>query len=144
MCLILSVVKLCNKNYLRILSVEDNFSNQKVINKMLNELGISSNCITNLFDGIKFVENLEKNNLYDIIFIDLKMPRLNGIEAVKEIQSKKLKKNAFFVAITATVTEDTIKECFKVGMDAFISKPIQISDLLNIIEIVINKNTDCI
>jgi signal transduction histidine kinase/CheY-like chemotaxis protein len=137
-------IKLCNKNYLKILSVEDNFSNQKVINKMLNELGISSNCITNLFDGIKFVENLEKNNLYDIIFIDLKMPRLNGIEAVKEIQTKKLKKKAFFVAITATVTEDTIKECFKVGMDAFISKPIQINDLLNIIEIVINKNTDCI
>jgi signal transduction histidine kinase/CheY-like chemotaxis protein len=139
-----ATTKLFNKNYLRILSVEDNFSNQKVINKMLNELGITSNCITNLFDGVKFVENLEKKNLYDIIFIDLKMPRLNGIEAVKEIQSKKLKKKAFFVAITATVTEDTIKQCFKVGMDAFISKPIQISDLLNIIEVVINKNTDCI
>ena len=132
------------KNYLKILSVEDNFSNQKVINKMLNELGVHSNAITNLFDGVKFVENLEKKNVYDIIFIDLKMPRLNGIEAVKEIQSKNLKEKAFFVAITATVTEDTIKECFKVGMDAFISKPIQISDLSNILEIVLNKNVDCI
>jgi signal transduction histidine kinase/ActR/RegA family two-component response regulator len=129
-----------NLDSLKILSVEDNFSNQKVITTMLNEIGISSNLITNLFDGIKFIENLEKDNIYDIVFIDLKMPRLNGIEAVKEIQLKNLKKKSFYVAITATVTEDTIKECFKVGMDAFIPKPIQINDLINIISIIIKKN----
>jgi len=129
-----------NLDSLKILSVEDNFSNQKVITTMLNEIGISSDLITNLFDGIKFIENLEKDNIYDIVFIDLKMPRLNGIEAVKEIQLKNLKKKSFYVAITATVTEDTIKECFKVGMDAFIPKPIQINDLINIISIIIKKN----
>jgi CheY-like chemotaxis protein len=129
-----------NLDSLKILSVEDNFSNQKVITTMLNEIGFSSNSITNLFDGIKFIENLEKDYIYDIVFIDLKMPRLNGIEAVKEIQLKNLKKKSFYVAITATVTEDTIKECFKVGMDAFIPKPIQINDLINIISIIIKKN----
>jgi CheY-like chemotaxis protein len=111
---------------------------------MLTEIGIPNNLITNLFDGVKFVENLEQKHSYDIIFIDLKMPRLNGIEAVKEIQSKNLKRNSFFVALTATVTEDTIKECFKVGMDAFISKPIQVIDLLNVIEIVLSKKIDYI
>ena len=126
-------------NKLKILSVEDNFSNQKVINTMLNQIGISNNLITNLFDGVKFIEDLEKGNIYDIVFIDLKMPRLNGIEAVKEIQLKKMKHKSFYVAITATVTEDTIKECFKIGMDSFIPKPIQINDLVNIINIVINK-----
>ncbi len=134
-----SSIKLENNIIPKILSVEDNLTNQQVINKMLNEIGIPSNYITNLYDGVNFIENLEKGNVYDIIFIDLKMPRLNGIEAVKEIQSKKLKKNTFFVAITATVTDDTIKECFKIGMDAFIPKPIQISDLINIINIIINK-----
>jgi len=128
----------------KILSVEDNLTNQQVINKMLNEIGVPSNYITNLFDGVNFIENLEKGNVYDIIFIDLKMPRLNGIEAVKEIQSKKLKKKTFFVAITATVTDDTIKECFKIGMDAFIPKPIQMSDLINIINIVKNKMKELI
>jgi CheY-like chemotaxis protein len=119
---------------LKILSVEDNFANQTVINKMLNNLGIQN--ITNLYDGIKFIEELEKANDYDIIFIDLKMPRLNGIEAVKEIQAKSLKNKSFFVAITATVTEETIIECFKIGMDAFIPKPIQVNDLNNIIDII--------
>lgn len=128
----------------KILSVEDNLTNQQVINKMLNEIGVPSTYITNLYDGVNFIENLEKGNIYDIIFIDLKMPRLNGIEAVKELQNKKLKEKAFFVAITATVTDDSIKECFKIGMDAFIPKPIQISDLINIINIVTNKMKDLI
>jgi signal transduction histidine kinase/CheY-like chemotaxis protein len=131
-----------NQNYtkllsnLKILSVEDNYSNQKVLMKMLIETGIKSENITSLFDGISFVEELEniktKEN-YDIVFIDLKMPRLNGIDAVKEIKTKKLKGDMIFVAVTASVTEDTIKECFKVGMDAFIAKPIQMSDLTNIL-----------
>ena len=125
---------------LKILSVEDNYSNQTVLNKMLTELGVSSDNITCVFDGINFIENLENkndNNTYDIVFIDLKMPRLNGIEATKEILEKNLKKNMFFVAITATVTEDTIKECFKIGMDAFIPKPIDITDLLKILKVIV-------
>lgn len=129
---------------LKILSVEDNYSNQTVLNKMLTELGVLSNNITCVFDGINFIENLEnlenknESNTYDIVFIDLKMPRLNGIEATKEILQKNLKKNMFFVAITATVTEDTIKECFKIGMDAFIPKPIDITDLLKILKVIVN------
>jgi CheY-like chemotaxis protein len=67
------------------------------------------------------------------------MPRLNGIDASKELINKKLKKNTMFVAITATVTETTIKECFSIGMDAFISKPIDIKNLLNIIKICIKN-----
>lgn len=126
----------CMSN-LKILSVEDNYSNQKVLMKMLMETGIKNENITSLFDGISFVEELENRQSkpnYDIVFIDLKMPRLNGIDAVKEIKSKKLKGNMIFVAVTASVTEDTIKECFKVGMDAFIAKPIQMPDLINILQ----------
>jgi signal transduction histidine kinase/CheY-like chemotaxis protein len=121
---------------LKILSVEDNYSNQKVLIKMLIEAGIKNENIKSLFDGISFIDELENtkaNVNYDIVFIDLKMPRLNGIDAVKEIKAKKIKRDMIFVAVTASVTEDTIKECFKVGMDAFIAKPIQMSDLHNII-----------
>ena len=127
---------------IKILSVEDNYSNQKVIHKMLTEIGIHNTNITCLYDGINFIENIESNNTYDIVFIDLKMPRLNGIEATKELQKKNLKKNMFFVAITATVTDNTIKECFSIGMDAFIPKPIDINDLVNIIKTYMNKKTN--
>jgi CheY-like chemotaxis protein len=71
------------------------------------------------------------------------MPRLNGIEATKEIQKKKLKQNMIFVAITATVTDNTVKECFSIGMDAFIPKPIDIKNLANIIKTFINKQIRC-
>ncbi len=130
---------LFNLDDVKILSVEDNYSNQKVIHKMLTELGILSNNITCLCDGINFIENIENGCIYDIVFIDLKMPRLNGIEATKELQKKRLKKNMFFVAITATVTDNTIKECFSIGMDAFIPKPIDIKNLVNIIKTFMNK-----
>jgi CheY-like chemotaxis protein len=132
-------IDIYNLDELRVLSVEDNYSNQKVLNKMLNELGISDKNITSLFDGVNFVENIEKGNQYDLVFIDLKMPRLNGIDATKEIIKKNMKSNMFFVAITATITDETIKECFKIGMDAFISKPIQINNLADIIKIVVKK-----
>ncbi len=125
-------------SHLKILSVEDNYSNQKVLIKMLNEVGVKNENIKSLFDGISFIEELENkqiNTKYDIVFIDLKMSRLNGIDAVKEIKSKNLKGNMLFVAVTASVTEETIKECFKVGMDGFIAKPIQIQDLINILTI---------
>ncbi len=124
----------------KILSVEDNYSNQKVLHKMLTEFGIKDENITCSSDGINFIENIESGNKYDIAFIDLKMPRLNGIDACKELISKNLKKNTMFVAITATVTETTIKECFSIGMDAFISKPIDIKNLLNIIKICIKNH----
>ena len=123
---------------IKILSVEDNFSNQKVLNKMLIELGVLEKNILCVQDGIFFINNIEKGVIYDIVFIDLKMPRLNGFDAVKELQKKKLKKNMFFIAITSTVTEDTIKECFNIGMDAFISKPIQLHFLKNIVYSLLN------
>jgi two-component system sensor histidine kinase/response regulator len=134
-----NLTSLFNLDNIKILSVEDNYSNQKVIHKMLTEIGILSDNITCLCDGINFIENIENGNTYDIVFIDLKMPRLNGIEATKELQKKRLKKNMFFIAITATVTDNTIKECFSIGMDAFIPKPIDIKNLVNIIKAFMNK-----
>ena len=128
---------------LKILSIEDNYSNQKVLNKILSEIGILEDNVTCLCDGINFIENIENGNQYDIVFIDLKMPRLNGIDATKQIQNKNLKNTMFFVAITATVTDSTIKECFNVGMDAFIPKPIDIKNLVNIILTYVSNKEYC-
>jgi two-component system sensor histidine kinase/response regulator len=135
--------KIIGLSNLKILSIEDNYSNQKVLNKILSEIGIHEDNITCLCDGINFIENIENGNQYDIVFIDLKMPRLNGIDATKRIQNKNLKNNMFFVAITATVTDSTIKECFKVGMDAFIPKPIDIKDLINIVLTYVSNKEYC-
>jgi signal transduction histidine kinase/CheY-like chemotaxis protein len=126
--------ELYNLTNIKVLSIEDNYSNQKVLNKMLTEIGIADKNIKCLSDGINFIEDINSGNNYDIVFIDLKMPRLNGIEATKQIQNKNLKKNMFFIAITATVTDTTIKECFNIGMDAFIPKPIDLKNLYNIIK----------
>jgi signal transduction histidine kinase/CheY-like chemotaxis protein len=131
--------KIFDLSNIKILIVEDNYSNQKVLHKMLTEFGVTNENITTVSDGINFIENIEIGNKYDIAFIDLKMPRLNGIDACKELINKNLKQNTLFVAITATVTDTTIIECFNIGMDAFIPKPIDIKNLFNVIKMV-NKN----
>jgi signal transduction histidine kinase/CheY-like chemotaxis protein len=132
------------KNYLKsdlgkinILSVEDNFSNQKVLEKILNEFGFTN--IKQVYDGVEFVEELKKGNTYNIAFIDLRMPRMDGIEAVKTIIKNGLKKTTYFVALTATVTDQTINNCFASGMDGFLEKPIKIDKLRLLLELVITK-----
>ena len=125
---------------IRILSVEDNHSNQKVLEKMLKEFGFSK--IKSLYDGVEFVEDLKKGDTYDLAFIDLRMPRMDGLEAVKTIIRKGLKKNIFFIALTATVTEETIKECFQIGMDAFLEKPIKTDRLKLVLRLVLKHFSD--
>jgi signal transduction histidine kinase/CheY-like chemotaxis protein len=132
------------KNYLKkdldkinILSVEDNFSNQKVLEKILNEFGFSN--IKQVYDGVEFIDELKKGKVYNIAFIDLRMPRMDGIEAVKAIIKNNLKHNTYFVALTATVTEQTINNCFANGMDGFLEKPIKIDKLRLLLELIINK-----
>jgi len=122
---------------IRILSVEDNYSNQRVLAKMLNEMGFTG--IKCLYDGIEFIEDLEKGNMYDIVLIDLRMPRMDGKEAVQKIIKKGLKKKMIFIALTATVTDETMKECFRIGMDAFIEKPINLGRLKNVIQLIFKK-----
>jgi signal transduction histidine kinase/ActR/RegA family two-component response regulator len=120
-----------------ILSVEDNFSNQKVLEKILKEFGFVN--IKQAHDGIEFVEDLQKGNTYNIAFIDLRMPRMDGIEAIKTIIKQNLKKKTYFVALTATVTDQTVYNCFSNGMDGFLEKPIQIDKLRLLLTLVVNK-----
>lgn len=122
---------------IKILSVEDSVANQKVIYKILSNIGFTN--ISQVYDGVQFVDHLKEGNQYDIIFIDLKMPRLGGMEAVREIIKLDLKKDMIFIAVTASVTETTISDCFFVGMDSFVSKPIKLEEISNIFKVVFQK-----
>jgi signal transduction histidine kinase/DNA-binding response OmpR family regulator len=112
-----------------ILLAEDNEFNQMVAVDTLNELlpGITIN-IAN--DGKEAV-NLVKENHYDMILMDIRMPVMDGIEATKIIRSlgtdaAKTK----IIAMTANVLDDDVKQYFKVGMNAYISKPFVQKELL--------------
>jgi signal transduction histidine kinase/CheY-like chemotaxis protein/HPt (histidine-containing phosphotransfer) domain-containing protein len=113
---------------LKILIVEDNSINQKLVINMLNSIGYIPDIANN---GIEAV-HLSVNNDYDLVFMDLQMPEMDGIEATKRIRTSK--KDLVIIAMTANVLKKDKEKCFESGMNGYISKPIKIEDLQKAIE----------
>lgn len=113
------------------LVVEDNLINQKVLQKLLSKLDISSDLAVN---GKEAVEFYEKND-YDIIFMDLHMPEMDGFEATSIIHSTaKYQKNATpIIAVTASAFDEDKVKAIANGMDDFITKPVVQKNLEEII-----------
>lgn len=104
-----------------ILVVEDNKINQTVVLKVLERLGVKADVANNGFEALDKVQ--EKD--YDLIFMDMEMPGMDGIEATQKIKTlKNLPSQPVIVAMTANVTSEDKLRCFEAGMQDFISKPI--------------------
>jgi CheY-like chemotaxis protein len=119
---------------LRVLVVEDNRINQKVVCLILKQKGYEY-IVTN--DGQEAVETYSKDQSFDIILMDLMMPVKDGFTASEEIRSYEKKHGLSatpIIAVTASVVNDDINECFKAGMNAFIPKPIKADKLYNEID----------
>jgi signal transduction histidine kinase/ActR/RegA family two-component response regulator len=105
----------------QILIVEDNKVNQMVLSKLVRQL----NCITLLAnngeEGLKQVQN----NPIDLILMDCQMPVMDGFEATERIRKLTAPKNRIpIVAVTANARDEDKNRCFDVGMDGFLSKPV--------------------
>lgn len=119
-------------SYHKILVVEDNNVNQKIAKMMLKKLGFSCDVVGN---GLECLEQLKltNGNDYTLIFMDMKMPEMDGITATKKIIEKYGDNRPLIVATTANVFKSDKELCFKAGMDDFIPKPIRIIDLKRIL-----------
>jgi CheY-like chemotaxis protein/HPt (histidine-containing phosphotransfer) domain-containing protein len=123
---------------LKILVVEDIYINQFLAQIILDDFGFESDIAVN---GKMAIELLEKNQ-YDIILMDLMMPEMDGFETTMYIRNKMQapKSTIPIIALTADVTKTAVERCTEVGMDEYVSKPINETDLLNKITRLI-KNT---
>jgi signal transduction histidine kinase/CheY-like chemotaxis protein len=112
---------------LKVLVAEDNLTNQKVINYMLTNAGVSIDFANNGLEACQLYEN----NNYDIILMDLRMPVMDGLQATKVIvQTKKYKiYNTPIVAVTANAFPEDRKGATDAGMTGFLSKPINPDEL---------------
>ena len=118
---------------LRILVAEDNPINQKLIRTTLEQFGAD---VTLASNGSEAFE-LRKQNDYDLIFMDIQMPVMNGIEATKEIlhyEQVNHLKHVPIVALTANALAGDRERYIEAGMDNYIPKPINLADLKNLIE----------
>jgi two-component system sensor histidine kinase RpfC len=106
---------------LHVLVAEDNRTNQRVIRKLLEHVG---HRVTMVGTGQEAVEALEEAT-FDLVLMDLNMPELGGIEAVKLLRfTHDLSELPPIVALSADVTKETREECRSVGFSAYLTKPI--------------------
>ena len=110
----------------RVLVVEDSQTNQTLIKILLEKLGF---VVTIAEDGFGAVEAV-KSQEYDLIFMDMQMPNMNGYEATRKLRS--LGVNTPIIAMTANMHEDESK-CLALGCNDYISKPIDKEYFLTII-----------
>jgi two-component system CheB/CheR fusion protein len=104
---------------MKVLVVEDMAMNQLLIKIILSDLGFDIEIANN---GKIALEKLQKDN-FDIILMDLQMPEMNGFEATNYIRTQ-LNSNIPIIALTADVTSVDLETCKSVGMNDYISKPI--------------------
>ena len=109
---------------LRILVAEDNPINRKVIELLLKRMGYQADMAV---DGKEAVEMASARS-YDAILMDLHMPRMGGIEATREIVER-VRPKPRVVAVTADATPQARQDCERVGMAAYLTKPVD-SELL--------------
>ena len=104
---------------IRILVVEDIPLNQLLMKTILDDLGFERDIAEN---GKIAIEKL-KNNSYDIILMDLQMPEMNGFEATEYIRNT-MKSKIPIIALTADVTTVDLTKCKAIGMNDYVSKPV--------------------
>ncbi|KAI9803565.1 MAG: hypothetical protein M1825_001908 [Sarcosagium campestre] len=110
---------------IRVLVAEDNQVNQEVVLRMLKLEDIYDVTVAKdgqeAYDIVK--ESMDQNNLFNLIFMDIQMPNLDGLQSTKLI--RQMGYSAPIVALTAFAEESNVKECMESGMNFFLAKPIK-------------------
>ncbi|WP_052128322.1 response regulator [Neosynechococcus sphagnicola] len=111
---------------LRVLLAEDNAVNQKLGLLMLQRLGCRADVAAN---GLEVLESLHRQP-YDLILMDVQMPEMDGLEATEQIhQQWAAPSRPWIIAMTANAMKGDRERCLAAGMDDYISKPVRIEDL---------------
>lgn len=114
---------------LRILIAEDNTTNAQIASMFLKKMGYKTDIAKN---GQEALEMVSDGN-YDLIFMDVQMPLMDGLEATRMIRLC-LNEQPVIIAMTANAMQGDRQECLQAGMDDYISKPIKIEEMNKMLE----------
>jgi len=120
-----SVWRLADRHPLRVLVAEDNVVNQKVVMAMLSHLGYRADLVANGLEAIQAVRRVA----YDVVFMDLQMPELDGVGATRAIITEHPRERPRIVALTANAYDEDRDACLAAGMDDYVSKPLKTETL---------------
>jgi len=121
--------KLADVYPLSILVAEDNILNQKLIARIMEHFGYYIDIVE---DGNGVIQKLAQQD-YDLIFMDVQMPELDGIEATRELRQMGNVSQPYIVAMTAAAAPEDQEACFAAGMNDYVVKPISMTKIRTLI-----------
>jgi len=115
---------------LSVLLAEDNPVNQKVALRFLDRLGYKADAVANGVEAVKAITN----GNYQLVFMDLQMPEMDGMEATRRIRrTLPLDRQPCIVALTANAMPSDRDRCLEIGMNGFITKPVKLFEIADFI-----------
>ncbi len=115
---------------IRVLVAEDNNINQKVAQLSLERLGYRATIVANGLEVIRALEEVP----YDLVFMDVHMPELDGLAATRRIRASDIEHEPYIAAVTANATVEDRRRCLEAGMNDYVSKPFRLRDLHAVIK----------
>jgi CheY-like chemotaxis protein/HPt (histidine-containing phosphotransfer) domain-containing protein len=123
---------------LRILLCDDNAINQKVALRLLQQVGYAADLAAN---GLQALAALDRQH-YDLVFMDVMMPEMSGLEATRMIRQRQKESQQFttyqpppvVIAMTANAMQGDREQCLAAGMDDYLAKPVRLEDVRAILE----------
>ncbi len=117
---------------INILVAEDNDINRIMIRKIFQKTGINFDMAANGEEAIKAFEN----KYYDLVFMDIEMPFLDGFEVTRKLREKYKNQSSqpFIVALTANSLSGEKNRCLEQGMNEYLAKPFSVEDVHTMIE----------
>jgi signal transduction histidine kinase len=115
----------------RILVADDNRVNQKVASSFLDKLGYRADLVSN---GLEVLRELERKP-YDIVFLDIQMPEMDGYETARQLHRRwPEEQRPRIIAMTGNAMQGDREKCLAAGMDDYIAKPVRVEELRTALE----------
>ncbi|HSH96564.1 MAG TPA: response regulator [Roseimicrobium sp.] len=121
--------KLATEFPMQILVADDNPVNQKVAKAYLSRMGYRPDVVGN---GVEVLQALEQRP-YDLLFLDVQMPELDGYETARAICERWKVRRPYIIAMTGNAMQGDREKCLEAGMDDYVPKPVRIADVENAI-----------
>jgi len=133
-----TVIAIAEGQSVHALVVDDVRDNRGILERMLREIGVS---VDTAADGLLALEFLGKHQP-DIVFSDIRMPRMGGVELLERVISEQGDCRAKIVATTASVFDHQRQSFLDQGFDAFLNKPLQFGDVCSCLESILGVTFD--
>ncbi len=114
-----------------ILLAEDVEINSEILLASMEGTGVEIDCAENGIEAVRLLE--ENQEKYDLIFMDIQMPEMDGLEATRQIRQGHIGSKIPIIAMTANVFKEDIEKCMEAGMNDHLGKPLDISKVYKII-----------